>query len=300
MKKFKLLCGFIMISILCVACSPKVKDTESTNQNVNGEVAEQGNTVQEETVQEEVAEEITAEVPEEKEEEITAEAPEETKENEVEQQDAMAFTNDFDEHDAVLMQKADGWSNGSVFDCTWRGKNVSFTDGIMTLKIDLDNENASPKWSGGEYRTNQFYHYGKYEVRMKPIKNDGVVSSFFTYTGPSDNNPWDEIDIEFLGKDTTKIQFNYYTNGVGDHEFMYDLGFDASEDFHEYGFEWLEDSITWYVDGVAVHTADQDIPSTPGKIMMNVWPGTGVDGWLKAFDGNVPLEAQYDWIRYTE
>lgn len=68
--------------------------------------------------------------------------------------------------------------------------------------------------------------------RMQPISNPGVVSSFFTYTGPSDNNPWDEIDIEFLGKDTTKVQFNYYTNGVGGHEFLYDLGFDASESYH--------------------------------------------------------------------
>lgn len=44
-----------------------------------------------------------------------------------------------------------------------------------------------------------------------------------------------EIDIEVLGKDTTKVQFNYYTNGVGNHEYMYDLGFDASEGFHTYG-----------------------------------------------------------------
>ena len=29
---------------------------------------------------------------------------------------------------------------------------------------------------------------------------------------------WDEIDIEFLGKDTPKVQFNYYTNGQGNHE----------------------------------------------------------------------------------
>ena len=207
---------------------------------------------------------------------------------------------DLDEYDSKRMQKADGWTNGSVFDCIWRGANISFQDGIMTMKIDSDGENASPKWSGGEYRTREFYHYGMYEVRMKPIKNDGVVSSFFLYTGPSDSNPWDEVDLEFLGKDTTKIQFNYYTNGVGGHEYIYDLGFDASEDFHTYGFEWREDSITWYVDGEAVYTAKEDIPSTPGKIMMNVWPGIGVDGWLKPFDGKVPLEAQYDWFQFTK
>ena len=103
---------------------------------------------------------------------------------------------------------------------------------------------------------------------MQAIKNDGVVSSFFIYTGPSDNNPWDEIDIEVLGKDTTKVQFNYFTNGVGNHEYMYDLGFDASKGYHTYGFDWQPDKITWYVDGKEVYSATTNIPSTPGKIVL--------------------------------
>lgn len=211
----------------------------------------------------------------------------------------VALELEFDQPEDEWMQKADGWSNGSMFDCTWRGSNLTFEDGIMSLKIDKEEEGAKPKWSGSEYRTKEMYHYGMYEVRMKPIKNNGVVSSFFTYTGPTDNNPWDEIDIEFLGKDTTKMQLNYFTNGVGKHEYVYDLGFDASEEFHEYAFEWLEDSITWYVDGVEIYKATEDIPQTPGKVMMNTWPGTGVDSWLNAFDGTVPLVAEYDWMRVT-
>lgn len=187
-----------------------------------------------------------------------------------------------------------------MFDCTWRKDNITFVDGSMILIIDTDGENATPKWSGSEYRTKEFYSYGLYEVSMKPIKNNGVVSSFFTYTGPSDNNPWDEIDIEFLGKDTTKMQLNYFTNGVGNHEYMHDLAFDASEEFHIYAFEWLPNSITWFVDGESIHTATTNIPSTPSKVMMNVWPGIGVDAWLKAFDETVPLTAKYDWIRVTQ
>lgn len=212
----------------------------------------------------------------------------------------VALELEYDKHEDELMEKADGWTNGHMFDCTWRADNVTFENGSMFLKIDQDGENAQPKWSGGEYRTLKRFSYGMYEVRMKPIKNNGVVSSFFTYTGPSDNDPWDEIDIEFLGKDTTKVQFNYFTDGVGEHEYVHDLGFDASEEFHDYAFEWTKDSITWYVDGIPVHKATENIPQTPGKVMMNVWPGIGVDSWLNSFDGTTPLKAEYDWIKITQ
>ena len=206
---------------------------------------------------------------------------------------------DFRKGETPVFFASDGWTNGSCFDCGWYQENTALDENGLSLTIDKD-ATGTYHYSGAEYRTTDFYSYGYYETSMQAIKNDGVVSSFFTYTGPSDNNPWDEIDVEILGKDTTKVQFNYYTNGVGGHEYMYDLGFDASEGFHTYGFDWQPDHITWYVDGKAVYTASNNIPSTPGKIMMNVWPGTGVDSWLKPFDGTTPLTARYQWVTYNK
>ena len=228
--------------------------------------------------------------------ESTAES---TAESAAESEDDSPYTlnGDFSKgENTVKWMKSDGWSNGSMFNCTWKGDNAVFEDGLLKLRIDKMWDDS---FSGGEYRTNDFYGYGLYEVSMKPIKNKGVVSSFFTYTGPSDQNPWDEIDIEFLGKDTTKVQFNYFTSGKGNHEKLYDLGFDATEEFHTYGFRWAKDSITWYVDGKEVHKATESIPVTPGKIMMNVWNGIGVDSWLGTFDGTTPLTAEYQWARFT-
>ncbi|MBR1738690.1 MAG: family 16 glycosylhydrolase [Ruminococcus sp.] len=200
-----------------------------------------------------------------------------------------------------FFEASNGWTNGSMFNVFWRDENVTYEDGKMQLIIDNDPRmQQGIPYSGGEFRSKDFYGYGLYECTMKAIKNDGVVSSFFTYTGPSDGNPWDEIDVEILGKDTTKVQFNYFTDGKGNHEYMYDLGFDASEDFHTYGFEWKEDSITWYVDGEEVYSVTENIPVTPSKIMMNAWCGTGVDGWLKAFDdSNLPIKAEYQTVRFT-
>ena len=206
------------------------------------------------------------------------------------------FSTGFDSFEGGRFEASDGWSNGGMFDCTWSKNNVAFSGGKMNLSIT---GNSWQGYKGAEYRTTQAFGFGMYDVSMKPIKNDGVVSSFFTYTGPSDGTVWDEIDIEFLGKNTNQVQFNYYTRGQGNHEYVYNLGFDASQSFHQYGFYWDRSSITWYVDQKPVYKATRDIPTTPGKIMMNVWNGKGVDEWLKHYNGKAPLTAQYDWISYT-
>ena len=211
-----------------------------------------------------------------------------------------AFFDDLDTFDESKWHKAHNWGNGQMFNATWYDSQVTFDNSIMTLAIEMDEEGANPPYKAGEYRANAFYQYGLFEVNMKPAKSEGTVSSFFTYTGPSNDNPWDEIDIEFLGKDTTKIQFNYFTDGVGNNEYMHELGFDASEDFHTYAFEWRPDSISWYVNGELIHTATENIPQTPQQIMMNFWPAIGVDGWTGVFDEtDIPIYTQYNWIKYT-
>ncbi|EKQ50397.1 MULTISPECIES: glycoside hydrolase family 16 protein [unclassified Clostridium] len=200
----------------------------------------------------------------------------------------------FSSYNTSVWSKSDGWTNGGMFNCTWRASNVNFSNGLMTLTLNKDTQGGTKPYAGGEYRSNDTYNYGLYQVNMKPAKNPGIVSSFFTYQ----SNPWDEIDIEFLGKDTTKVQFNYYTNGVGNHEYIYNLGFDASTSYHTYAFNWQPTYIAWLVDGKEVYRATSNIPSHPGKIMMNLWPGTGVDSWLNAYDGKTPLYANYDWVAY--
>ena len=200
--------------------------------------------------------------------------------------------------------EADGWTNGNPFNVNWKKDNVRFNNGKMQLIVDDDFESKNDRpYSGGEIRTEGFYGYGRYETRMKACRNDGTVWSFFTYTGPYEPvpDPWDEIDIEILGKDTTKVQFNYFRDGKGGHEYMYDLGFDAAEDFHTYAFEWHKDKIVWYVDGKEAHRVEgANIPVTKMRIMANAWAGIGVNDWLKAFDdSNLPIQAEYEYIKYT-
>ena len=83
-----------------------------------------------------------------------------------------------------------------------------------------------------------------------------------------------------------------------DDEYLYDLGFDASQSFHTYAFNWQPNYIAWLVDGKEVYRAYDNIPSHPGKIMMNLWPGKNVDSWLGRFNGATPIKAYYDWVSY--
>lgn len=48
-----------------------------------------------------------------------------------------------------------------------------------------------------------------------------------------------------------------------------------------------------------VKGAAGEIPLTPGKLMMNTWPGINVDSWLKPYDGNVLITAQYKSVKFT-
>lgn len=215
------------------------------------------------------------------------------------------FTDNFDGTTSYF-SKSDGWTNGSMFNAGWRADHVTFAGGIMNITIDnvsCPSGCSNMPYAAGEYRSNSFYGHGRYETRMKPAKYSGAMTgSLFTYTGPSDGKPWDEIDIEFLGKDTTKMQTNYFTNGVGGHETIVNLGFDASAAYHTYAFEWTASSIKWYVDGVLVVTENGSrgaLPTNTAKIMLNAWPGIGVDGWLGPFTYTGPFQAQYDWVKFT-
>ena len=182
--------------------------------------------------------------------------------------------------------------NGSPFNCSFSSANAVIEDGLLTLTLT----GSEGKYAGAEYRSHARLSYGYYSVYMRAARCDGVISSFFTYCG----FPWDEIDIEFLGDDTTRVQFNYYTHGVGGHEYIYDLGFDAAEDLHEYGFDWQEGSITFYVDGRSVYRATENIPTSPGQIMMNLWcVDDSHAGWAGQFSGEgLPVSAQYGFIGY--
>ncbi len=124
--------------------------------------------------------------------------------------------------------------------------------------------------------------YGRFEVEMKPAKASGVLTAFFLYRF----DPWQEIDAEFVGGDTSHLLMNVYYNPgkVGDlYNYGYRgtpvrvaLGFDASEAFHTYAIEWDADEIRWFVDDRLLHRRRSGeptpIPHLPMRFHVNMWP----------------------------
>lgn len=206
-----------------------------------------------------------------------------------------------DYFNSSVWNRAD-WTNGGMFNCGWKPDHISFSGGQMTIKLDNQYSHGKP-YTSGEYRTNNTFTYGNFETNMIAAKGNGLVTSFFLYTG----SPWDEIDVEILGKDTTKVQFNYYVDGQGGNEKLINLGFDASYGFHRYKIEWGPGWINWYVDGNWKYGVNntgfnapygKKMPSHPMQIMANLWPGQGVDSWLNRFSYSGPKYAKYDYFLY--
>jgi endo-1,3-1,4-beta-glycanase ExoK len=113
------------------------------------------------------------------------------------------------------------------------------------------------------------YGYGRYETIMRPAKGSGLVSAFFTYTGPYFGKPHDEIDIEFVGKDTSIVELNYFHKGKTGSSARIKLPFDASEQDHLYAFDWKPEGISWYVDGKLIYQTpvnDPHLPKNAGRL----------------------------------
>jgi GR25 family glycosyltransferase involved in LPS biosynthesis len=151
------------------------------------------------------------------------------------------------------------------------------------FKMTLMKEKSNQKeYTSASIVTRKSHHYGRFEVQMKPLKANGIITAFFLHR----NDPWQEIDFEFLGNDTTKILINvYYNPGVEGSNYNYgnrgtpitiDLNFDASQAYHVYAIEWEPHEIRWYVDKALLYVRatwePTPIPDHPMQFFINTWP----------------------------
>lgn len=207
--------------------------------------------------------------------------------------------------DTTFWRTSDGWSNGTPFLNGWCAENIKA--GAEGLNITLETRSCSNEtYASGEYRSNSFYGYSRIEVEMKAASGAGVVSSLFFYTGHSDGTAHEEIDVEILGMDPSRIQVNYWTeesNIEKEHPTFIDLGFDASADYHSYAIEWSRNAIKWYADDKLIHIEDGskgNLPTLEMHIFMNLW-ACNANTWCGSFsDAILPVFAKYRNFRLSK
>jgi len=167
---------------------------------------------------------------------------------------------------------------------------------LFSLIVFLKAQN----YRGAELRTKDDFLYGKFEVRFKPAQGDGLVSSFFTYNTDYGNTPWNEIDIELLGRYDNVIDMNVITNTS--HLRQHYNTFNHHLEFHTYGFEWTPDYVAWFIDGEEVYRQIEDHIQDlnyPQKVMMNLWNPT-YDDWVGVWDDRIlPRFSYYDYVSYA-
>lgn len=213
------------------------------------------------------------------------------------EQGGPSFFDPFDRLDTGRWMVSDGWLNGDHQGCTWSRDNVSISRGVLQMTLGKAKDKSRP-YRCAEIKTNGHLGYGTYEARMRTAAGSGMNTALFTYIGGGH----DEVDFEFLGKDPTSVQLNWFKNGVGGHETFPKLGFDASAGFNDYAFVWEPNRTRWYINGKLVREAKgTDLPTRPGSMFLTLWNGTTVvDGWLGPMDASrTPVAADVDWAGFT-
>ena len=173
-------------------------------------------------------------------------------------------------------------------------------EGLANLILKKEDMSVR-EYSSASIATKNSHHYGKFSCSLKPVKEPGLITGVFLHR----NSPRQEIDIEFIGKDTSIMLINvYYNPGIDGTKLEYgyrgtpvriNLGFDASMEFHEYTIEWFSDAIKWKVDKKIVyerkHWNPTPIPHLPMKFHVNLWHTRSEELAGKLNNRNLPAQS---------
>jgi beta-glucanase (GH16 family) len=118
--------------------------------------------------------------------------------------------------------------------------------------------------------------FGKVQITMKAAPGAGIVSTLVL-----ESDDLDEIDMEWLGADSTEVQTNYF--GRGDittyNRGAFNPAANNQGEFITYTVEWTSTQITWSVGSTIVRvltpaTADTNqYPQTPMRVKFGSWSG---------------------------
>ena len=159
---------------------------------------------------------------------------------------------DGDQLDENRWYISDGWSNGDWMENDWRRSQISVTPDGLRLTLERAPSGSGKPLAGAEVQTREAFRYGYFEARMRVPRGDGLITGAFTYARREGRVAPNEIDIEFLGKATRRVELTIHENDRSTSRKV-TLPFDSADGFHSYAFDWQPGHVRWYADGVMIH-----------------------------------------------
>ena len=179
---------------------------------------------------------------------------------------------------------------------------VSFGPSGATLTLQAS-PGAGRSFRSGALASVNTFTYGRFEADLQAARGAGLVTGFFLHR----DSPRQEIDVELLGSDPTRMLVNVYFNpgdegaavayGYRGTPHLVDLGFDASAAVHTYAMEWTPTGVIWLVDGRVVHVRPRwtptPIPHLPMRLHANLWVPRSVELAGQLLDGTLPASSLF-------
>jgi beta-glucanase (GH16 family) len=173
-------------------------------------------------------------------------------------------------------------------------------DGMARIRLDTWNpatgqinpgtgRNYDPSFLGSEAITNKVFSLPgnggglAFEAKFKfEGTQGGMVAGFFTFqdfAAGANRNIHDEIDDEILTTNLQRLSTNVFAQQPLDQtaqpsslpKYPDTLPTNYFSNWHTYRMEWFPDHVTWYIDGVAIRTETQHVPTKPEQLHINLW-----------------------------
>jgi GR25 family glycosyltransferase involved in LPS biosynthesis len=213
-------------------------------------------------------------------------------------------------------------SNRALEGDVWRVRDDTFPSNLAlfrpenfvqgdTAQLILNSDSTIVReYSSAAIASRKSFLYGSFQASLRPARGSGMISGMFLHR----NGPRQEIDIEFRGKDTSKMLINvFYNPGPKGTklEFGYrgtpteiDLGFDAANGFHDYEIEWRPGAIRWKVDNVVVYQRQlwgpTPIPDRPLEFNINLWTSRSREFAGQLDKSALPATTMFSRIEITD
>ena len=161
-----------------------------------------------------------------------------------------------------------GWGNNELQYYTGRKENVYLENGFLIIEARRESYEGQDYTSGRiNTKGKKDWKYGVFEIRAKLTKTQGIWPAIWMLPTTNEYGGWPlsgEIDImEQLGHQPDTVYGTvHFGNSFNDRNHISGKIWKSegsySDEFHIYKIEWIENKISWYVDGQLYHEISKE------------------------------------------